>query len=141
MSWGTCYDCNNICKEYPTLVEDGRQYTNYDFPTKINKNLMEKNGVKTNYEYRKFLINNAKTLINNNQQDACNHVGICKYGPTLEILQNGKYLYKSCQDTTQPFGYETSDLKNMYLSREALHSRLSAPLMSQQDFLKLPKSK
>ena len=140
MSWGTCYDCNNICNEYPSLLEDGRAFTNYDFPTTANKELMERNGITTDLDYRKFLTNNAETIINTNKKEACDQVGICKYGPPLKIQNNGKYLYRSCQDMTQPFGYENSDLKKLYLSREDLHSRLSAPLMSQQEFLAIPKS-
>ena len=38
-------------------------------------------------------------------------------------------------DRTQPFGYENSDLKNIYLSRERLNSNLSGPIISQEDLL------
>ena len=141
MSWATCYnDCNNICESYPPLVEDGRLYTNYNTASELNKRLKQSNNIQDNNSYRAFLTQNAKNIIEQNRREACNQVGICKYGSNLRVSNNGKYLYKSCQDKTQPFGYETSDLKNMYLTRQDLQSRMSAPLMSQQELLRIPKA-
>ena len=48
---------------------------------------------------------------------------------------NDKYVFKSCSDKTVPFGYENSDLKNMYLSSQDLASRLAAPILTQSDYL------
>ena len=41
-------------------------------------------------------------------------------------------------DKTQPFGYQHSDLKNLYTSAQSLQSRLSAPIMTQSQMLNLP---
>jgi hypothetical protein len=38
-------------------------------------------------------------------------------------------------DTREPFGYAPSDLKDVYLSREALQSRMIAPEITQEQFL------
>ena len=38
-------------------------------------------------------------------------------------------------DKIQPYGYETSDLKKLYLSRNQLHSQLSGPILSQEQLL------
>jgi hypothetical protein len=38
-------------------------------------------------------------------------------------------------DMSQPFGYETSDLKNVYLSRYELQSRMMAPALTQYQYL------
>ena len=46
-----------------------------------------------------------------------------------------KYLFKDCNDNSVPFGYQSSDLKNMYLSRESLESNLSGPIMTQEQLL------
>lgn len=140
MSWGTCYSsCNNICESYPTLMSDSRAYTNYNPACRINNEYMKANGINTTFNYRRFLTQNATQIMGDNRTSACNQVGICKFGPSLEVQPTNKYLYKSCQDMTQPYGYENSDLKNLYLSREALQTRMSAPLMSQQSFLQYPK--
>ena len=67
---------------------------------------------------------------------ACGQCGACmdSFTPRPE---SDKYLYKGCSDNTRPFGYETSDLKNLYLSREQLQNRLAAPIMTQNDFIKM----
>jgi len=55
------------------------------------------------------------------------------------VPNSNKYLFTSCADKTQPFGYETSDLKNLYLSRSDLQSRLCAPIMTQDQMLQMGK--
>ena len=42
---------------------------------------------------------------------------------------------KSVTDNNTPYGYETSDLKNIYLSRQSLNSRLNTPIMTQEQLL------
>jgi hypothetical protein len=143
MSWGTCYKgSNNIHFDYPALMSDGRLYTNWDPACEKNKNLIKQNGIQTNYQYRQFLINNGNHLMKSNNIAACDQCGVCQYGyPLQQDTNNGKYLYKSVQDTHQPYGYENSDLKNMYVSREQLQSRLSAPIMSQTQSFTMPRAK
>ena len=50
-------------------------------------------------------------------------------------LYHEKYLYQSCNDNTIPFGYQNSDLKNMYLTREALNAKYTGPNMNQEQLL------
>ena len=45
------------------------------------------------------------------------------------------FLYKSCTESTQPFGYQNSDLKKLYLDKYQLQSRLSAPILTQYEYL------
>lgn len=143
MSWATCYKgSNNIHFDYPALMSDGRNYTNWDPACEKNKFLIAKNDIQSNFQYRQFLTNNANNLIKTNKKQACDNCGVCDYGhPLQKNTNNGKYLYKSVSDQHQPYGYETSDLKNLYLSREQLQTRLSAPIMSQTQSLTMPRSK
>ena len=136
MSWGTCYSgSNNIHSDYPALMSDGRFGTNYDPSCENNDRIVNGNNIRTNYQYRQFLIHNAGKLMSMNKDEACDQCGVCKYGAPLQGVYNGKYIYRSAIDRITPYGYETSDLKNVYLSRQALESRLEAPLMSQQGYL------
>lgn len=141
MSWATCYTCksgsNNIHFDYPPLMSDGRNYTNWTPMAKLNEEHFKKSGIKSNFEYRQHLVRNAESIMKQNMLDTCDNCGVCYYGVPLqkESTKEGKYLYKSCKDATRPYGYESSDLKNMYLSRQALQSELYAPLMSQQGYL------
>lgn len=142
MSWGTCYQAsNNIHFDFPPLMSDGRNFANWNPACVINDRLMDDNGIQTNYQYRQYLITHADALIRDNQIAACDRCCTCQYGPNQAKNQSGKYIYTSCADSTQPFGYETSDLKNMYVSRQALQSRLVTPLLSQQGLISYPRSK
>ena len=142
MSWATCYaGSNNIHFDYPPLMSDGRNFATWNPACDLNDKLMEQQHIQTNYQYRQYLINNADAVIKSNQVSACDQCCTCQFGNKQSKSQSGKYLYQSCSDATKPFGYETSDLKNMYVSRMALQSRLSAPLLSQQGLLSYPRSK
>ena len=141
MSWATCYaGSNNIHFDYPPLMSDGRNYTNWNPSCSVNETLIKQKNIQTNYQYRQYLINNGNRVMKQNQVAACGQCGFCQYTSDTQSNNSGKYLYKSNSDRSQPYGYETSDLKNMYLSRQALQSRLSGPLMSQQGLLTLPRS-
>ena len=137
MSWGTCYNAsNNIHNDFPALMSSGNLYTNYNSACKINNKIKEKNSMKSNYQYRQWLINNAETVMKSNSVKACEQCGSCMNSFTPR-KESQKYLYKGCLDNTQTFGYESSDLKNLYLSREQLQNRLNTPIMSQNELIKM----
>jgi hypothetical protein len=138
MSWGTCYSAsNNIHFDLPPLMSDGRNYTNYKTPSTVNENIIRNNNIRTNNDYIRFLTNNAEKLIGLNHVRACGSVGNTDFNTTMnrKYFGNNKYLYKSCEDKSQPFGYESSDLKNIYLTRQQLQSRMVSPILSQQGYL------
>ena len=138
MSWATCYSSsNNIHFESPPLMSDARIYTKYDRMIATDKAIMEKNGIKTNNDYRKYLVENAVGLMNNNHVSMCNNTGSHRFESDYDrrFKHYNKYLFKSIADRTQPYGYETSNLKNTYLTRDELQSKMVAPLMSQQGYL------
>ena len=131
----SCYNSsNNVYTGFPALMSSGH------FPesTVSKRELKKNNGVKDNYGYRQFLINNADNLIIYNQEKACDRCCGClqNFKPRPDTQ---KYLFTSCNDSNKPFGYETSDLKNLYLSKKALQSRISAPIMTQSEMLSFRK--
>ena len=135
MSWGTCYKAsNNIHPGFPALMSEGNYVTNWNAACKMNDALKKHAGITNNYEYRQYLIKNADRLIHKDQVDAC--ASCCGCLQNFHSRPNSqKYLFKSCTDSKIPFGYETSDLKNMYLSAQALQSRLVAPILTQDQLL------
>lgn len=138
MSWATCYSSsNNIHFDFPPLMSDSRIYTKYDRMITVDKKIMKNNEIRTNNDYRKYLVENAVDIMNNNHVSKCNNVGSHNFENNFDrrFKHYNKYLFKSVADTTQPYGYESSDLKNAYLSRERLQSKMVAPLMSQQGYL------
>jgi hypothetical protein len=137
MSWGTCYNAsNNIHDNFPALMSSGNLYTDYKSACKTNNQIKEKNSIKSNYQYRQWLINNAESVMKSNSIAACNQCCGSMNNFTPQP-QSQKYLYKSCSDNTKPFGYESSDLKNLYLSREQLQGRLTAPIVTQNELIKM----
>ena len=85
----------------------------------------------------------ADKIMNNNFVSACDE---CCSIPMLKQNNNSSnspFLYKSCLDTSRPYGYENSDLKNLYISNHQLQSRMITPVISQDTLLEqgFPRSK
>ena len=135
MSWKTCFGGqNNIHQDFPALMSDGKFNTNWNTACANNNRLKREANIINNYEYRQYLQQNGKTLIIENQLAACNNCGITwnKYNGE----NHKKYLFKSCNDGTKPPGYDSSDLKNIYLSREELSARTQPTSLTQDQMLK-----
>jgi hypothetical protein len=86
--------------------------------------------------YRKYLIENADQIIKYNQLGACDECngGLITYGGE-EKLNGSPFVYNSYLDNSQPFGYETSDLKNSYLSRQQLQEKMVVPVITQEQLI------
>ena len=134
MSWATCYSgSNNIHHKSPPLMSDSRQFTNYDAACHNNNNIKKSYNITTNYSYRQFLINSGNEVMKANSSLA--KMCSTKTCNSSENFFHEKYLYKDCNDSSVPYGYQTSDLKNMYLTRESLQSNLSGPILTQEQLL------
>ena len=137
MSWGTCYSgSNNIHFDFPPIMSDGRNFASWQPGAVISEKIRNEANIKTNWNYRKYLTENADQIIKYNQLSACDECCACpaKYGDDQPV-SNGPFLYKSCSDASRPYGYEGSDLKNMYLSSFELQSRMVTPVYSQAQLL------
>ena len=80
----------------------------------------------------------ADEIIKSNQLEACDQCGDCPINSTTDYSTtsaNTPFLYKNCIDKSQPYGYNDSDLKNLYLSRNELQCRMVAPILSQDQYL------
>jgi hypothetical protein len=121
-------------------MNDGRHYTTFDPSCKANTELRDSLGIKNNYQYRQWLINNSKSVAKQNKKLACNEASQCIV-EAAQVPSQQKYLFKNCADNSRPYGYENSDLKNMYVTRQSLQSRLKAPIMTQEQLLLMRASK
>ena len=98
MSWGTCYKAsNNIHAGYPALMSEGNLYTDWNSACKINNKIKRETGLKSNYAYRQWLINNANNVMNKNTMAACADCCGCmeNFKP---VPPSNKYLFTSCTD-------------------------------------------
>jgi hypothetical protein len=145
MSWGTCYSdlrsgTNNIHADFPPIMADGRNYANWQPGAAISENIRKNANITTNWQYRKYLTHNADHIVKFNQLEACdescgNAATFTSAVPTGETRT--PYIYKSTSDNSQigKFGYENSNLKNLYLSEIQLQSRMVTPVFTQAQLL------
>ncbi len=125
MSWGTCYSgSNNIHFNFPPLMDDSRLFSNY-YSSALNDSVLQNNkNIKNNSDYRKYLQVNADTIIKNNQYVSIAECGInTNYNSESLVSNQTPYIFNSILSRDQPYGYETSDLKNIYLSKQQLDAQ------------------
>ena len=135
MSWGTCYSgSNNIHFNFPPIMADGRNFAQWQPDAVVNNRIQQKEGIKNNWSYRQYLQQNGLQIMNYNTTEACYELGLDPHVQTGKTpSDNVPYTFRSTFDTSRPgFGYCNSDLKNPYLSREQLNSRLVSPSINPQ---------
>lgn len=134
------YNTNNKYPQFPPLMSDGRSITaTWQPESTINAELIESNGIKSNWQYRRYLTQNAQRIMEYNFRESSNDVGYYKRPIELPSVQSDMvsgnfqppHRFKSVLDKEHPFGYSSSDLKQMYLSREELNSRKISPVITQ----------
>ena len=133
MSWGTCYSgSNNIHFNFPPIMADGRIFSSWQPEAVVNEKIQKHEGIKTSWHYRQFLTDNAMQIMRQNNQEACIDLGLTPHTQVNTTpSSNIPHTYKSVMDTNKPgFGYNKSDLKSPYLSREQLQSRMISPAIS-----------
>ena len=118
-------------------MHDGRNYASWQSGAAINENLRKKTGIKQNWEYRKYLVDNADSIIRQNQENACDQCSNCKLDVDNSIkYPQAPYVYNTQNESSQPYGYENSDLKNLYLSKQNLQSIQVIPVYTQDQLIK-----
>jgi hypothetical protein len=115
---------------------DGRNYASWSPDAAVNERIQNQAGLKTNWSYRQYLQQNAMQIMNYNNMEACSDMGLSDhYNTDKTPSSNVPYTYKNIFDTSSPgFGYCNSDLKNPYLTREQLNSRLVSPSINTSNF-------
>jgi len=120
-------------------MADGRNYSTWQPGAAVNEIIRQKNNITSNSQYRQYLTNNAMEVMQSNLVGACDACGFNLNLIGNDDTSNSKnakpFLFSSPWDQSQPFGYESSDLKNLYLSRYELQSRMMAPSLSQEQYL------
>ena len=100
---------NNVYVNFPGLMNDGREFSNEDPNSHLNNQILKKGSIMSNAEYRKYLIDNADSIIDNNRNSAFFESSNVKNNIPTTTLQNSN---------------SPSDLKVLYLSREELQGHL-----------------
>ena len=86
-------------------------------PYRTNSQDVEVNQIKSNQDYRHFLIKNADIISEVNQNSACNECCNCPpiYGENIE-KNTPKHIFSGPSDVSHPF--QQSDLKLNYLLKQ-----------------------
>lgn len=136
------YASNNVYAGFPPVMADGRSIIASYQPESIrNLELLESSGIKSNWQYRKYLTENSQEIAEQNFKEACNDVGYTQRFTSNERenqtkISNVPFVYPSYLDGSQPVGYSNSDLKDLYLTREQLNARREAPSITQEELIK-----
>ena len=150
------YKTNNKYPHFPPIMSDGRAVTSTWQPeSTINADLIQRNGIQSNWQYRKFLTDNAKSIMEYNFLESSNDVGYYKRPIDVPNIQSNvishprgdymnnyaaaysvPYLYSASNYNSKPKGYMPSDLKDLYFTREELESRKFSPVITQESILR-----
>lgn len=123
------YNTNNKYPIFPPMMKDGRSViSSWNTESSVNNKIRKENGIETNWDYRRFLTKNGTDIMEQNYNETANDTGSTFITQTTPSL-NSPFLYKSIDENPPSIGFENSDLKNMYLTREQLYSRKCAPTL------------
>ena len=136
MSWGTCYSgSNNIHFNYPPIMSDGSNFASWQPEAVVNKRIQQQEKITTNWNYRQYMQQNGLQIMQYNTAEACYELGLdphTQVGTTPS--ENVPYMFKSTFDSSKPgYGYNDSNLKNPYLTREQLNAKMISPHISAND--------
>jgi len=128
------YSTNNQYKGFPPKMSDSRSLISSTQPVSVTDFYLKQNNAhNSNWTYREYLKNNANDIQRQMQHKSLNDVGyyqrfienISEYPEiTRPIIP---YFFSSIFDNNKPFGYQNSDVKQIYLTKEQLNARLMSP--------------
>lgn len=127
MSWANVNaGSNNIHEDMPPLMSDGRNFSSWLPEEVINEKIKKDMGIQSNWEYRKYLQQNATNIMSYNSMKAIEGTG---YVPSTNNTktENVPFMFTSTFDNNTPLGYSNSDLKSQYLTSSQLNARMMAP--------------
>tara|TARA_A100001015_G_scaffold90632_1_gene100930 strand:+ start:462 stop:953 length:492 start_codon:yes stop_codon:yes gene_type:complete len=136
------YHTNNKYDNVPPLMNDGRSLISTNQSNSVeNSKLLQDNNIKSNWQYRKYLTQNAKKIIDSNYLASTDNgfINVPLDIPSIgsnhaTFVTNTPYKFKSIIDKNaeEP---EPTDLKKTYLTREQLQSRKISPAITQEELL------
>jgi len=137
------YNTNNKYPEFPPLMSDGRSIVaSYQPESTVNNQILQDNGIKSNWEYRNYLVANATQIMEKNFRESSNDTGYFakqyeapNSNEVLKDVNNPPFHYNKDNLDEKPFGYASSDLKHLYLTREELNDKKFSTPITQHELL------
>jgi len=112
---------NNSQANMPGVLSDGRLFTNYASDAIVAENIKREQGIKTNEEYRRFLVEHTESIMKHNYDHMATQ-NKTQYDHA-QYQYGQPHLYHSVQEDTKPYGYEDTTVKQMYLTRQQLDDK------------------
>ena len=134
------YHLNNQYRNFPPLMNDGRSVISSWQPgAVVNESILQKNEIKNNWEYRKYLTKNADSIRKDMFEQSINDIGYSIRNENTHVNQqfSAPSVYGSFTDPIRHRFAESSDIKDTYLSREQLEAKRLVPALTQDELLKM----
>ena len=137
----TAYKANNKYANFPPMMHDGRNITSSWQPgTFVDEAIRKDNNIVSNWQYRKYLTDNAEQIRNHNFKQACNDVGYYVRnepdGSDRSTTYRTPYVYKDSQAPVQHIGASASELKRAQTTQEIRGQVQEQPLGAAQGLAK-----
>jgi len=120
---------NNYHTNMPALMSDSREQSSWYTEAVVDNNIKKAANITSNWEYRKYLTNNATHLMNINARNALMENPTTTSSTSSQSAVAGTpYVYRNVDDRqrVRPDVF-SSDLKTVYLNRDQLQAKASAP--------------
>ena len=142
------YHANNRYDGFPPLMCDGRSLiASWQPEADMNNEIIKRNGIQSNWEYRQYLTNNAPEIMRRNFIDSANDIGYYARNateigetnaqPLLATSQSQPFMYSSILEQPRHLGNENTDLKTDYLTREQLNAQQFSPVVTQDEIIRM----
>lgn len=134
------YHTNNQYPGFPPLMNDSRALiAGWQPEATVNNQILKEQNIKSNWQYRKYLQENASEILKYNMDEALNDAGY--YIPdgrktgTTPVSTSHPAHYRSYQEPSKNMDPSISDLKQIYLSKEQLEARKISPSITQSQLI------
>jgi hypothetical protein len=120
---------NNYYTIEPNQEFQTTAYSLWQPDAKMNQKILADTGIKSNWQYRQYMQKNANQIMKYNTMESIYTSGNNPYtNMNNEAVNNTPYIYTSVHDTSSPlYGFRNSDLKQDYVTKEKMKSRMIAP--------------
>ena len=101
----------------------------------INRKIQQDANIQSNWKYRQYMQQNALQIMKYNSMESIYASGNNPYSLFSEPAQKTPFMFASLHDTREaPCSYPASDLKQVFIEKQQLKSRLVAPSIPTKAF-------
>jgi hypothetical protein len=110
------------------------QHDNYTQPNDTNNHMHTHANIQSNWKYRQYMQQNANEIMKYNTMQSIHASGNNPYSLlNTDTIHQTPHVYRSIHDTSHPpCGFIQTDLKQEFINKQQLKSRMVAPSISTQ---------